>query len=290
MSFTFTGSRALSMVGEKDLNVHLTTTLNGQPYSPTGIDYPELFRTEELDNGSTYTFELTYSGEGRLAVVALYIEKAGHAIDPADDVGSSPPPTSTTATESVSRSTALSETTSTTTHTPEVSRPAASSPTTSDAISSSAQSGSTTDSSPMGSPAPASSTVISSTTSSFTSSSPTSTSARSASTSMTTLIAACASGGVTLAVILLFLVAFCLWRSRRRRRRPEPVPTEPMSIAAVPYGVAHPVFGLRDRKGGTGGFSRLGNRRHVEVEEGLPTYTESSEVLPSNHVHHIQHY
>ncbi|KZV82171.1 hypothetical protein EXIGLDRAFT_730136 [Exidia glandulosa HHB12029] len=285
MTFAFTGSRALSMVGEKDLNVHLTTTLNGQPYSPTGIDYPELFRTEELDNGTTYTFELTYSGEGRLAVVALYIEKAGHAIDPADDAGPSPPPTSTTATETVSRSTASSETTSTTTHTPEVSRPAASSPTTSDAISSSAQSGSPTESSPIGSPAPASSTLISS----AISTSSTSTSARSASTSMTTLIAACASGGVTLAVIILFLVAFCLWRSWRRRRRPEPVPIEPMSIAAVPYGVPHPVFGLRDRKGGTGGFSRLGNRRHVEVEEGLPTYTESSEMLPSNHVHHIQH-
>lgn len=76
----YAGSRALSVLGEKDASVQTSATLNGQPYPVNMTNYPELFRTEALDNGTTYTFTLYYGGTGLLSVTVLFIEKAGHTL------------------------------------------------------------------------------------------------------------------------------------------------------------------------------------------------------------------
>ncbi|EJD34894.1 hypothetical protein AURDEDRAFT_188904 [Auricularia subglabra TFB-10046 SS5] len=94
LTFTFSGSRAISIVGKRDSSVNAQVTLNGQSYQMTTANEPELFRNEGLSAGTTYTLRLTYGGQGFLSIAALYIESSGRPGAPTSNPP--PPPVQTT--------------------------------------------------------------------------------------------------------------------------------------------------------------------------------------------------
>ncbi|KZV84847.1 hypothetical protein EXIGLDRAFT_726711 [Exidia glandulosa HHB12029] len=83
-TFTFTGSSAIALFGQRDKDVIALAKLNGQPYNFTADQFPTLFRADKLDKGTTYTFEVSYGSPapmGFLAVTAIALEQGATTPD-----------------------------------------------------------------------------------------------------------------------------------------------------------------------------------------------------------------